>query len=212
MKLSKFFAVVFAVFGCILMAGTVAVCLLCRNMDAKMTQLPQEARLCSEQFMEALRQGDFETAEGLIYSQPELGASTAPEDEISAQVWEAFRESITYTFAGDIYAQGAEVYRDAAITTLDIASVTEAMPGISEEILARRQEAAEETPGTSLYDASGMLRQEVRESILREAAAQAVAGGKTVTYETTLHLVRQDGRWWAVPDQTLRTAISGGAA
>ncbi len=212
MKLSKFFSVVFAVFGGILMIGTVAVCLLCRDMEAQMTQLPQEAGICSEQFMEALDLGDYASAGAMIYGQPELGGSGQPQSAIGGLVWDAFLESFSYTFVGDIYAQGTEIYRDVTITALDISSVTEALPQLSREALARRTEEAGEDAAASLYDAAGMLRQEARDLILREAAAQAVTQGEMTTYEAKLHMVQQDGRWWAIPDQTLRTAISGGVS
>ena len=49
--------------------------------------------------------------------------------------------------------------------------------------------------------------------MLSQAVVQALAeDGQLVTRDVTLNLICRDGQWWAVPDQALLQAISGGVA
>ena len=51
------------------------------------------------------------------------------------------------------------------------------------------------------------------EEVLSQAVVQALAeDGQLVTRDVTLNLICRDGQWWAVPDQALLQAISGGVA
>ena len=49
------------------------------------------------------------------------------------------------------------------------------------------------------------------ELVLWQAMMEALAeDAQTVTYDVKLKLTYQDGQWWAVPDQTLPQALTGG--
>lgn len=209
MKARRFFSGVFAVMGALLMLGTTVLCLTCRGAQVKVKSLPRDAVKCSEALMEALADGDFAAAGRLMYGQPELGAeggSTGGTEEI---LREAFLGSIVYEFTGDCYAVDTGFAREADITTLDLSGVTDAVPGHAYALLTQRVEAAQEM--SELYDDGNNFRQDLVDQVLEEAVQQALEqDAGTVTSHVTIKLIYRDGQWWAVPDQTLLQAISGG--
>lgn len=211
MKLARSFAMIFAVVGIVLMLGTTAVCLLSLDATVEMVGTPKEAIARSEEMMEALAQGDFSAAADVMYGQPDLGADQGPEDALSALVWDAFVDSISYEFVGVCYAEDSGIYRDAAITALDIPAVTENLQTRVHAVLTARMEAAEDM--AELYDENGAFRGELTEQVLSQAVEQAIEeDGVLVTRDVTLKLIHRDGQWWVVPDQALLQAISGGVA
>lgn len=209
MKIAKFFAVIFAVAGTLLMLGTVVLCLTSLDAPVRTGEIPAAARACSEKLMEAVAAGDYETAGNCLYGQPDLGAASSPADPVGALVWEGFLSSISYEFQGDCYVTDTGFARNATVTTLDIPSVTEAFKQRSQDLLAEQTAAA--TEPAELYGENGQFKDELITQVLRQAAQETLsAAPQTVTYEVTLHLIRRDGQWWAVPDQALLKAISGG--
>lgn len=211
MKAARFFSAVFAVLGSILMLGTTVLCLTCRSSEVKVKKLPQGAVTCSEELMEALAAGDFAAAGNLMYGQPELGAERGSAENVDGRIWNAFLDSVSYTFTGTCYPVDSGFAREADITTLDISSVTDAIGGRAYTLLTQRVEAAEEM--SELYNDGNHFRQELVDEVLEEAALQALEqDARTVTSHVTIKLIRRDGQWWAVPDQALLQAISGGGA
>lgn len=211
MKLAKTCAMVFAAVGLVLMIGTLVLCLFSLDAPIEMIGMPKEAMACAEEMMDALAEGNFAAAAQRMYGQPDLGGDSVPEDAMTALVWDAFRSSITYEFVGVCYAEDSGIYRDVSVTVLDVPSVLEALPEKVNDLATQRMNAAENME--SLYDESGRFRPELVQQILQEALHLTLKeSAATVSYDATIKLIHRDGQWWAVPDQALLQAISGGAA
>lgn len=211
MKLARLCAKVFALLGGVLMLGAVVVCLFSLDAPAQMLGMPKEAMHCAEEMMQQIAEGDFEGASRLMYGSPELGAGTPSEDVFSAMVWDAYVQSISYEFIGVCYAEGNGIFRDVAITALDIPSVTENLK-TRVQVLLKAAQSEMEDPNAA-YDAQGNVRSELADQILQEAVQKALKEDRrTVTREVTLKLIHRDGQWWVSPDAALLEAISGGLA
>lgn len=194
--------------GVVLMVGSVGLALKSLDAPVKLAGVPQEAMECSEKLMEAVAEGDYQAAEGLLYGQPNLGVEGLPEDELGKKVWQKFLDSITYEFTSDCYATDSGISRDAVITTLDIYA---AAPGLQERIQSELQRrVAEAEDMTQLYDENNNFREEMVAEIYSQAVEEAVKENTpSVRHEITMNLIHRDGQWWVVPDQALLEAISG---
>ena len=202
MKVSKIFAWLFGLVGAALMVGTTVLCLSSLNAPPKLVQIPTQARQCTEDLMDALCGGDYETAEALLAGGPDLGLDRAPEGEVAALIWQAYKDSLAYEFDGDCYAQESGLARNVKLTCLDIASVTAAMESRAAKILDAAQ-----------ADENGAYPESYKQQVLLEAAEAALRqDGVLVTRDVTLQLILQDGKWQVLADKALIGAISGGLA
>lgn len=209
MKIAKFFSVIFAVLGAVLMLGTVTLSLLSLNAPVRLAHVSESAVAQSEAFVEAIAGGDYTAAGNLMYGQPDLGVDREPADAAGVMIWDAFLDSICYEWKGGCYATDSGISRDAAITALDITGVTDSLPERAHTLLTQRVEAAEEM--SELYDEENNFREELISDVLQEAVKQALGeDAQTVTYDVTFDLIYRDGQWWIVPNQALLQAISGG--
>ena len=208
MKIARCFAVVFACIGMVLLVGSMGFLLLNRNAEVKVRELPQGAVSCADAFSQALNAGDLESAAGMIYGQPELGAADVPEDAQTAAVWKAFLDSISFEYTGGLQAADQGFFRKASITTVDIANVLEKLPDIAQTLVNQKIASAKEL--TEVYDESGRFREELVDRILQQALQQSLSrDASVVTREVTVKFVNRDGAWWVVPDQALLHALTG---
>lgn len=200
MKAKKFFAWLFGLLGAVLMVGTAVLCLTSLNAPPKLVEIPQEARQCTEELMDAFCGGDYARAEALLAGKPDLGLDRVPEGEVAERLWQAFADSISYEFDGDCYALDAGLARNVKVTCLDLASVTAALETRAAEIL-----------DPARADESGNYPEEYRQQVLLAAVETALKqDGVLVTRDVTLQLIFRDGKWLAAADKALLTAISGG--
>lgn len=208
MKIARFFAVIFAVLGSLLLLGSIGLCLVSLNAPVRVLEIPKGAVACSDAFAQALDDGDLTTAAQLIYGQPNLGTEGTSADPETDRVWNAFLESISFEFSGKCYAAESGFARDASIAVLDIASVTQKLPERTQSLM--NQKIASAGALEEVYDDAGHFREELVEQIMQEALQQALTqDAQTVIREVTVKLVNRDGAWWVVPDQALLQAISG---
>lgn len=208
MKIARFFSVIFAVIGVILLIVSMAFLLLNRNSEVRIRALPEAAVQVSEDFVQALNEGNLEAAAELMYGQPDLGVEMVPEDPESALVWDAFRSSITVELTGDWNVVQSALVRTGTITNLDVSAVLTKLPNMVQSLLDQKIAAAEDL--TEIYDEQNAFRDELVEAVLREALQQALTQeAEPITREVTVKLVNRDGSWWVVPDQALLQAISG---
>lgn len=211
MKISKFFSGIFGVLGAVLAVGTVVLSLRSLEADPVLLTRPEAAEKQAEALMEAVCVGNYAGAGKLMYGTPELGVDREPADEAGALIWDAFLDSIRYEFTGDCYATDSGVARDVTIESLDIAGITGDLKEISQDLLAKRVEEAEDID--QIYDADGEYREDFVMEVLSDAVRQALEQNSTYSSrEITLNLTYQDGQWWIVADEALLEAISGGIA
>lgn len=208
MKIAKLFSAVFGVLGAVVMVFSIGLCLLSLNRTPVIREMPEGAVLCSETLMEAFLAGDYAAASEVIYGQPELGSRWNPQDFNGQRIREAYISSLDYAFQGECYATDSGLCRDVSVTYLDISSITDAISRHAHGLMTDRVASAQTMD--ELYDASGNFRPELVQGSLDHAVTLAMAEGKTVTKQITLKLICRDGQWWAVPEDALLTAMSGG--
>ena len=208
MKVARFFSMIFAFFGFLLLVGSICLCLFSLKAPVRVLELPQEAVNASEAFAQALNDGDLTAAAQYIYGQPDLGAAGTPEDPGTAAVWNAFLSSISFEYTGKLSAVDSGLSRTASVTALDIASVTEKLPERTQALVNQKIISAESL--TELYDDTGSFREELVNEILWQALQQSLLqDAQNLTREVTIKLINRDGKWWVVPDQALLQALSG---
>lgn len=191
MKLSKFFSSVFSVLGVAVLIVSIAVCLLCRNLESKSQNAPQAAEETSRQFMQALSDGDYRAAGNLLYGQPELGAEGDFQSDAAAYLWDAFRGSVSWEAPSGCYLEGNQVYRDVTVTVLDISGVLNAVPALAQSM------------GDSPFSPN-------TDALLLEAVKKALSGGETLSVSGKLRLIQDGGQWYVIPEKKLLSAISCG--
>ncbi len=210
MKLGKILAPVFAVLGLILMITTTGVCLM--SLDAQPRgEVPQEAADFAVAMLNDIAQGDFSAAAEKMYGTPDLGVDENLTEEAAA-VWKIFRTGIRcsipagteqHTVSGNGFAVEAEV------SVPQIASITDSLTAHARDLMNERIAAAEEM--ADIYDENSEFRQDVIEEVMAQAMTLALQEEPEYqTFRTTLGLIREDDRWWVVPDDTLLKALSGG--
>lgn len=208
MKIARFFACIFAGIGILLLLGSMVFFLWNRNAQVRVLELPQEAVSVSEEFAQALNEGNLEAAAQLMYGQPDLGISDTPEGKESAALWEAFRESITVELTGEWTVEPSALTRTATVTRLDISTVLGKLPELVQTLMDQKIAGAEDL--AEIYDKQNEFRQELVDEILEEALQQALSqDAQWVDSEVTLKLVNREGRWWVVPHQNLLQILSG---
>lgn len=208
MKAAKFFAVIFAVLGILLLVGSMGWILLSRDAQVRVLEIPQGAIQCSEAFASALDNGDLAAAAERMYGQPDLGIDGAISHEETTLVWEAFLDQMDFSFTGKCYVVENGFARDASVAVLDIAGVTQTLPELTQTLINQRIASAEELD--EIYDEDGRFHQELADQILREALQKALTqDAEMIRRDVTVKLVNRDGAWWVVPDQTLLQTISG---
>lgn len=207
MKVARFFAVIFAVLGFLLLIGSVGLCLASLNAPVRVLEMPQEAVTVSEAFCQALNEGDLTAASQYVYGQPDLGAEGTPADPETAAVWNTFLDSIGMEYTGKCKAENSGLSRTASVTTLDIASVTEKLSERAQSLVDQKIGSAESL--AEVYDESGSFREELVAEILQQALQQCLTEDtRTVTRDVTVKIINRDGKWWVVPDQALLQALS----
>lgn len=209
MKAARFFAVIFAIAGLVLMLGTAALCFASLDAPVKLRNV-EAAQECAELVMDAIADGDFTAASENMYYRPNLGVDRGLSQE-AAQVWEIFTDGISYEFTSRCYAQGNGIYIDAVVTVPDIASITDSLESHARTLMNQRITEAQDMD--ELYDDGNNFRQELIDEVMDRAVALSLAEEpQTLVFETTLGLVYSGKQWWVVPDQGLLNALTGGLA
>lgn len=208
MKVARFFAVIFAVLGVLLLLGSMGWILASRDAPVRVLEVPQGAVQCSEAFASALENGDLAAVAERMYGQPDLGIDGVISDPETALVWEAFLEQMRFSFTGKCYPVDNGFARDASIEVLDIARVTEKLPELTQTLINQKIASAERLE--EIYDEAGRFHPELADQILREALQQALSQDpEVICRDVAVKLVNRDGVWWVVPDQMLLQTISG---
>lgn len=211
MKIARFFAVVFAVLGIVLMLGSVAVCFVSMNAGVKVIKTPDAAIACADTFVQNLDSGNLAAAAKLMYGQPDLGVERIPADAVSALLWEKYQEDMTCSASGKLHLNGSDFVRNVTIGVLDVTSITGSVQSRAKVLL--EQQVAAATDMNQLYDAENNFRKELVDQVMQQALEQAIReDAKYITREASFKVISREGSWWVVPDQALMNLLSGNGA
>lgn len=209
MRVSKFFAAIFAILGICTAAAGVYLGFAYKDADPILLTPPLTAKSQAVSLMNEICQGDYESASTRILGTPSLGLDRAAAEEVGVLIWDSFVESLSYEMEGTCYPTDTGLAQKVKLTSLDMGSVTANLQERSQTLLEERVEAARDT--SEIYDENHEYREEFVMDVLYDAAVAALeedAAEKTV--ELTINLAYQDGQWWVVADSALLNAISGG--
>lgn len=207
--MKKFLAVIFALVG--ICTAAAAVWLSTQFLDTKPILLtpPDAARSEVVALMDAVCDGDYAAASQSIYGTPNLGVDRDAGSEVGILIWDAFSSSMSYELQGDCYTTAQGLAQDVKITCLDITSVTANLKERSRVLL--EECVAEAVDVSEIYDENNEYREELVMDVLYEAVEDAlVEDARSMHMEVTVNLIYQDGKWWALADEALLNAISGG--
>lgn len=211
MKKNEKLGLLFAVVGICLLAAAILFCLTFLNAPPIMVSAPDGAMECSENLMEALRNGDYDAASACLSGEPDLGLDREPEEEAGKLLWKAFSESFQYEFTGDCYATSTGVARSVMITTLDLNKISARLPQRLDDLLEDKIATCNNM--SEIYDTEGNFRQDTIQQLLLQGLSEILEeDAATVTRGVSLNLVYENNRWWVTFDQALLQAISGGVA
>lgn len=212
MKLTtKWMSAVFAALAIVLAVMTVVVAFGSLHATPVMLSKTEAAADQAKAMLDAVCQGDFDTADDMLHGSPDLGAGRTPKDAVGVLLWDAFVESLDYEITGECYADSQGLALDVTITSLELASVTETLAQRSEAMLPSYVEAARDV--SQVYDENNNYREDFVLGVLYDAAEAALKeDARYTTSSITLHLIYQQGQWWIMPEQGLLKAISSGIA
>lgn len=196
------------VLGIMLAVGAVGIVIWAIPSAPVMLKPPEEAACRAEALMNGVCSGDDQAVSDLLYGNPGLGSP--PEDSGPAVdlLWEAFRESLEYTFLGDCYVSDSGVAIDVRVRSLDVPGVLEGLDSRAQALLNRRILAAENSK--EIYDEENNFRQDLVTEILQEAVRQSLEENRKMQEQTfSIHLIFDQGEWWVVPDAGLVNVLSG---
>lgn len=192
----------------VLAVTALLICMTQRSAEPKLFGKAEGAEECARAMMACISQGDYAGASAYLYGTPSLGTEAQRETPAAELIWNAFVSSLECQSQGGCYATVSGVAQDFTVSSLDIPSLTQTLKEHSSAVLEARVEAAEDM--SQVYDSDGQYREDFAESVLEEAAREAVAAGNPVQRTVTVQLVYDRNQWWVVPDQALLSAISGG--
>ena len=211
MKASKIFAFIFGILGTALMLLTFLVSIKALDGTTVITQVPKEATACTQQLMQAFADGDYTTAETLLYGDTKLGDPRQAASKLGEQVWLAFSTSYTYQFNGECYTTAKGLSRDVTITSMDIPGFYDTLYDYAKPMLDEREAEAKKEDNVGQVFHDGKVLDEVMEQIVNVSVVQALAQKpKTVSTTMTLELVNQNGVWQVMPNDALLKAVTGG--
>lgn len=196
------------VFAIVLVIGTIGIVILAIHASPIMLTRPLAAVDRARGMLTAACNGDYETASGMMYGNPNLG--TPPEDSSPAVdlLWDAFLESLEYALSEDCYASDSGVAMDVTIRYLDISGVMNGLDSRAQTLLNQRIAMAEDS--AEIYDEENNFRQEIITEVLRDATSQALEENRQYREQTIpLHLVFDQGEWWVMPDADLLNVLAG---
>lgn len=209
MKKNIFLSMLFTFIGVTLLTFSLVFCLSSLDAPAMILVAPKDARVCAQDLLDAVAEGDFDTASSYLYGQPQLGVDRAPSEQIGQMLWDAYLASFTYEILGSCYASSAGISLDVAIHALDLSSIGANLSDRMDALMTSR--LAEEGDISEIYDENGNFQEDLIQQFLLEAFQQALdEDAKIRTQEIALTLTYQDGHWWVVSDQAFLQAISGG--
>ena len=207
--IKKLLSLIFAIVGIAAAAAAVYLGLSNKDADPVLLVPPEEAKLQVVGLMDAVCEGDFDTANTYLQGQPNLGVDREATDEVGVLIWEAFCDSMSYELVGDCYATEDGLAQNVTISCMDITSVTAVLKDRSQALLEQRVEEAEDLD--EVYDDELQYREDFVMDVLYDAAVAALEeDATTMTTELTVNMTYQNEAWWILVDKNLLDAISGG--
>ena len=178
------------------------------SAEPDILESPAPATATAQQWLDAVCRGDDDAASALLYGTPGFG--TAPDNASPAaqQLWQAYRGSLEYSFAGECYATNSGVAVDVTLHCLDIPTLLDSLENRVQTLLEQKMDSAKGSD--LLFDEDGNLKTEEAEDILSDALLLALGRQMPLQEQAvTLSLIFEQGSWWVLPEADALSILSG---
>ena len=159
-------------------------------------------------FFDSVRARNYPEAYACLSDYASLGLETEPESADARAIYEALRNSYSYTLSGTSSVTGLEASQRVVLHALNLkmteSAVQQRVNGILEELVASM-------PENEVYDGNGGYLTSFTDAIYTEALNQALQNTDALCSDTQLliQLKYMDGTWKIVTDRDLMTALIG---
>jgi hypothetical protein len=202
-RLSNFFGIL----ALVLILLTVLITFLSLNAPVRVIGGDKAAEKQTAALMDAICSKDYDLASTLLVGNPQLKAQGDPESDVAALFWDAYRNSLSYEFAGGCYSGGSGMRRDVTVTMLDIPAM---MQTLKEQFPAVLNAEVESTDDALVYNTDGTYRDDfVMKILIREVEALLQTAPQYTSRTVTLQLSSRNGQWLIQPDQMLMSILTG---
>ena len=160
-------------------------------------------------FFDSVRARNYPEAYACLSDYASLGLEQEPESADARAIYEALRNSYSYTLSGSSSVTGLEASQRVVLRALNLrmteSAIQQRVNGILEELVAIM-------PENEVYDGNGGYLTSFTDAIYTEALDQALQNTDTLCSDTQLlmQLKYMDGTWKIVTDRNLMTALIGG--
>ena len=160
-------------------------------------------------FFESIRARNYPEAYACLSDYASLGLEKEPESAEARAMYDALRNSYSYTLSGSSSVTGLEASQRVVLRALNLRmtenAVQQRVNGILEELVTTM-------PESEIYDGNGGYLTSFTDTIYKEALNQALQNTDTLCSDTQLliQLKYMDGTWKIVTDRNLMTALIGG--
>ena len=160
-------------------------------------------------FFDSVRARNYPEAYACLSDYASLGLEQEPESTEARAMYEALRNSYSYTLSGSSSVTGLEASQRVVLRALNLRmtenAVQQRVNGILEELVTTM-------PESEIYDGNGGYLTSFTDTIYKEALNQALQNTDTLCSDTQLliQLKYMDGTWKIVTDRNLMTALIGG--
>ena len=160
-------------------------------------------------FFESIRARNYPEAYACLSDYASLGLEKEPESAEARAMYDALRNSYSYTLSGSSSVTGLEASQRVVLRALNLrmteSAVQQRVNGILEEMVATM-------PESEVYDGNGGYLTSFTDAIYAEALNQALQNSESLCSDTQLliQLKYMDGTWKIVTDRNLMTALIGG--
>ena len=149
---------------------------------------PEGIYRSAEKLLQSIQSGDWEMLNNITEDHPGIQPQTGAEGTAERLIWNAYQESLQWSFADGFEIDGPQITLDATVSCLDISGFTRNLSGILAESTDEDQ----------------------REAALSSAVLDSLEGElPTVQRTIQLRFVRREGQWQIVPNQALLALLSG---
>lgn len=160
-------------------------------------------------FYDSLISGEYQTAYSCLSDYSELGLENEPETNEGKLIFNALRESWSYSLNGDAETDRLSATQAVTLRYLDLSEV-EADAQNNVNILL--QQIVDERDRTEVYDSANHYLDSVIEEVYSKAIELAVANASShyKTMEINIDLQYQKGKWYMQTSDEIIAAILGG--
>lgn len=208
MKKCILFSHLFVLLAFLLATGVLVICLTQTDSDPKILGSPQQAALCTQEFLNALNAGDFQGASKLLYGCPTLHPDASQVGEAGQLIWSAFTSSLEFSHSGEYYPVEGGIGLDVAVQSLDLPTLLQSMEQSAPQLL--ESSISHTKKMSDVYNEDHNYRDDFLQSVLRSSAETALETAAPLRRSLCLTLIHDGKQWWVSPDEAVLFALSGG--